>query len=303
MQGPIAEIGPKLLRVSYQHQMPSSLRTQKAALNQSSLSLTSIVHSPISTSVIRPGHRNPQFGINLLEKFKEIAKIWKVPQAKLKMQNIKLYRELLDSYLNESVETNFQTIYESKHQHLMRCIKGDAKRLRTSWQVAKQSQFGNGLEPLSAASVRQIVTGKRPDTLPPVQHAPVKTQVVAYPLGMKQFSSIVKDAFITKTVNATTPQAVWEMNIPISTMQVFASALNHRFKWEERFVKNFRKEVIGLLMDRKEREQQRPARRLFGIDDNKVNRATTKSGYLDWMDFSRILAILSLSPTERSPFN
>jgi hypothetical protein len=67
--------------------------------------------------------------------------------------------------------------------------------------------------------------------------------------------------------NVLTQQDVCKiMNVPVSAMRVFASALNPAFDWEKDLEVNFKNVVIALLTDRKGREKQQPTRALFGMD-------------------------------------
>lgn len=73
--------------------------------------------------------------------------------------------------------------------------------------------------------------------------------------------------FIQEVEKVITPADVCKiMNVPVSTMRVFATARNPAFEWEDNLGKNFKDVVISLLKNRKERENQRPIRKLFGMD-------------------------------------
>jgi hypothetical protein len=110
------------------------------------------------------------------------------------------------------------------------------------------------------------MTGEKALNLALNKQSACVTEVAVQPEGMKQFSDLVNPDFITKMENVVTPQDVCKiMNVPISAMRVFASTLNPAFDLERDLGGNFKDVVIALLSERKEREKQRPIRKLFGM--------------------------------------
>src|SRR4051812_20734781 len=107
---------------------------------------------------------------------------------------------------------------------LMDQIVGDAEKLRVPWQVGKPGEFGDDIEPLDEAFLDEIMTGNM-STVSTLEIA-VGSEMdnIAKPQGLKQFANIVKAGFITNVDSAVTLNDVCRiMNIPVSTMRVFAS--------------------------------------------------------------------------------
>jgi len=211
-----------------------------------------------------------KFCLELMKKFNEIVEKWGLQHIKLTMQNMKAYQGLLDTHRDYDYEMDDLTKMQRKD--FIKQVIGDAEISRVPWQVGKNGEFGDDIEPLDEAFLREIMTGKKApaDILAPIVNAASETQVVLQPEGIRQFSSSVKSDFITKMENVVTPQDVCNiLNVPVSAMRVFASALNPAFDWENKLGMNFRSVVIALLTDRKEREKQRPIRMLFDVNMGK----------------------------------
>ncbi|KAK0116246.1 hypothetical protein ONS95_013271 [Cadophora gregata] len=208
--------------------------------------------------------------LKVVAKFKDIADSWDVPQEKVIMQNVKAYQGLLDTHCDEmdGMDEASKTIRKG----FMQQVISDAEKQRVPWQVGKRGEFGDEIEPLDEGFVTEILTGEKRPALeldPDSASVSATQEVVAQPLGMKQFSEVVSVDFITKMDNLVTPEDVCKMlNIPVSTLRVFASTLNPEFNWEQDLSRNFNAAVIGLLSDRKERQKQQPIRTLFGMDTN-----------------------------------
>ncbi|KAF8854905.1 hypothetical protein BDZ45DRAFT_656052 [Acephala macrosclerotiorum] len=206
-----------------------------------------------------------KFSLELMEKFNEIASSWEVPQAKLIMQNAKAYQGLLDTHCNEGDEMDSFT--KTQRKDFMQQVISDAEKSRVPWQVGKEGEFGDDIEPLDEAFLHEIMTGEKASVLTLSKQSNSITQVTVQPEGMTQFSSLVNPEFITQMEKVLTPQDVCNiMKIPLSAMRVFAAALNPAFEPEKDLAMNFKKVVISLLMDRKEREKRMPIRTLFGMD-------------------------------------
>jgi hypothetical protein len=201
----------------------------------------------------------------LMEKFNEIAKSWELQHAKLIMQNVKAYQGLLDTHYDD--DNDMDEFTKTQRKDFMQQVISDAEKSRIPWQVGKEGEFGDDIEPLDEAFLHEIMTGEKAPVLALNAETAPGTQVAIQPEGMKQFSSLVNPEFISKMENVVTPDGVCKiMNVPVSAMRVFASALNPAFDWEKDLKINFRKAVITLLTDRKEREKQRPIRTLFDMD-------------------------------------
>jgi hypothetical protein len=215
-----------------------------------------------------------EYCLKLMEKFNEIADSWELPHAKLIMQNVKAYQGLLDTHYDEGAGVDDFT--KTQRKDFMQQIIGDAEKSRIPWQVGKPGEFGDDIEPLDEGLVQEIMTGEKAHVLALSQQSMSVTEVVVQPEGMKQFSDLVNPDFITRMENVVAPQDVCKiMNVPVSAMRVFASTLNPAFDLEKDLGKNFRDVVIALLSERKEREKQRPIRKLFGMG---VGEAVSEGG-------------------------
>ncbi|PMD54408.1 uncharacterized protein K444DRAFT_646257 [Hyaloscypha bicolor E] len=200
----------------------------------------------------------------LMAKFNEIVESWKLQHAKLIMQNFKAYQGLLDTHCDEGVE--MEDFAKTQRKDLMHQVISDAEKSRVPWQVGKEGEFGDDIEPVDEAFVHEIMTGEKAPVFKVVKQVVSGTHVAVKPVGMMQFSSLVNGDFITKMENVITSQDVCKiMNVPVSAMRAFATALNPEFEIEKHLGLNFKNVVIALLSDRKEREKQWPVRRLFGM--------------------------------------
>ena len=205
----------------------------------------------------------------LMAKFNDIVESWELPHAKLIMQNVKAYQGLLDTHCDEGAE--MEDFAKTQRRDFMHQVISDAEKSRVPWQVGKEGEFGDDIEPLDEAFVHEIMTGEKAPVSNVVKQVASGTHVAVKPVGMMQFSSLVNADFITKMENVITSQDVCKiMNLPVSTMRAFASALNPEFELEKHLGLNFRNVVIALLSDRKEREKQWPIRRLFGMVEREL---------------------------------
>jgi len=207
----------------------------------------------------------------LMKKFNEIAESWELPQAKLIMQNVKAYQGLLDTHYEEGDEIDDFT--NTQRKDFMQIAISDAEKSRVPWQVGKEEEFGEDIEPLNEALLHEILTGEKAAVMDISQKSDSGAQVTVKPLGMRQFSHLMNPEFIQDVEKVITAVDVCKIvNVPILAMREFSTALNPAFKWEEDLGKNFKDVVISLLKKRKEREKQRPTRKLFGMDmDVKVS--------------------------------
>jgi hypothetical protein len=183
---------------------------------------------------------------------------------KLIMQNMKPYRGLIDTHhdgeneVDESIKAQREVFKEQ--------VISDAEKSRIAWQVGKAGQFGDDIEPLDETFLQEILTGEKPAILDLDIQAASLTHNPKPAVELKQFSSLVNPDFILKMESVVTLTDVCKiMNLPQSAMTAFASALNPAFNLEEDLGINFKRVVVSLLRDRKEREKQLPTRTLFGM--------------------------------------
>jgi hypothetical protein len=205
-----------------------------------------------------------------MKKFNEIAESWELPHAKLIMQNVKAYQGLLDTHYEEGDE--IEDFSKTQRKDFMQMAISDAEKSRVPWQVGKEGEFRDDIEPLDEAFLHEIMTGEKAAVMELSKKSESGSQVTVKPLGMRQFSHLMNPEFV-QDVEKVTPMDVCKiMNLDISAMLVFSSALNPAFKLEENLGKNFQDVVISLLKNRKEREKQQPTRKLFDMDmDVKVS--------------------------------
>ena len=207
----------------------------------------------------------------VMKKFNEIAESWELPHAKLIMQNVKAYQGLLDTHYEEGDE--IEDLSKTQRKDFMQMAISDAEKSRVPWQVGKEGEFGDDIEPLDEAFLHEIMTGEKAAVMELSKKSESGSQVTVKPLGMRQFSHLMNPEFV-QDVEKVTPMDVCKiMNLDISAMLVFSSALNPALKLEENLGKNFQDVVISLLKNRKEREKQQPTRKLFDMGmDVKVSK-------------------------------
>lgn len=210
----------------------------------------------------------------VLDKHAEIAVLWSVDPKKLKLQNAQLYKDLIAAKVGDDLDQ--PTVYQN--QNLTRSVFGDAEMKRVPWQVGKEGQFGNNIEPLDEVFLNEILTGEKLQLLEPAvaiesaQSADDSEKAVIVPVEVEdfaQFESVVKVAFINAMQkNVTAEQACKMLKVPVSAMKAFAKALNADFEWEDLGV-NFKMVIFDLLKNRSNRVESRPVRRLLGLDSTK----------------------------------
>jgi hypothetical protein len=141
------------------------------------------------------------------------------------------------------------------------------------------------IEPLSEAFIQEILTGEKPKTPTAVDsneekgsdmnltdttgdetstainlYETVRPEVAS--IGGKvdefaQFDSSVQPGFITiMQKNLSTKDVCRIMDVPVSSMRIFATALNPDFLWED-LGKTFKETVLGLLHNRSNRMESR----------------------------------------------
>jgi hypothetical protein len=203
----------------------------------------------------------------IMDKHTELASLWHIQHPGiLKIQNIKLYKELLDADFGDDIDEATKT----KNLALSKKIHDDAEKQRIPWQVGNKGQFGDDIEPLDEVFLHEVLTGEKSESLPVVDSAQElsteTTAVIEAKAGdFEQFESIVKSNFIIMMEKDLSTEIVCSMlNVPVSTMRVFIKALNPTFVWED-LGKNFKITVLGLLKERSHREESHPTKKLLDL--------------------------------------
>lgn len=206
----------------------------------------------------------------LLNKHAETAALWHIKPASLKMQNMKLYKELLNADFGEEVDEETK----SKNRDLTRQVLGDAEKWRVPWQVGKEGQFGDKIEPLHEEFVQEILTGTKPESIAVTESQ--ETQITGTKVTNQQemanvshrfseFASSMQASFIATMEKSLSPEDVCGIvKIPVTTMRVFVKALNPNFAWED-LGENFKLVMYGLLKDRSNRAESRPSKKLLNL--------------------------------------
>lgn len=205
----------------------------------------------------------------LMEKHAEIATLWHVKPESLKVQNVKAYKDLLDAEFGDEADPEAKT----KNHKLARQALDDAERQRVPWQVGKEGEFGDNIEPLDEVFLLEIMTGKKPKTLtsidPNEKSAAVTTTIIPKKTldeEIGEFKSSMQKSFVTAMQKKLSPEDVCAiLKIPATSMRVFVKALNPDFVWED-LGENFKNVILGLLKDRSGRAESLPVRKLFELE-------------------------------------
>ncbi|CEL09714.1 hypothetical protein ASPCAL12847 [Aspergillus calidoustus] len=209
----------------------------------------------------------------IMDKQAALASLWRVKPGMLKVQNKKVYDELLTTDFDQEIDED-----NTKSEKLLlfrKKILADAEMSRVPWQVGKNGEFGESIEPLDEGFVHEMLTGETtmadepptalvdsgPATLPETKPKPED--------GFAPFKSLVRSSFITTMQKSLSAEDVCRiMNVSASAMRVFVSALNPDFVWED-LGENFRGVILGLLRERSNREGSCPAARLLEFEEYK----------------------------------
>ena len=210
----------------------------------------------------------------VLDKHAEIAALWSVDSKKLKLQNAQLFKDLIAAKIGDDLDQ--ATVYQN--QNLTRAVFGDAEIKRVPWQVGKEGQFGDNIEPLDEVFLNEILTGEKLELLEPAvaiepaQSVDASETAVIVPVKVEdfaEFESVVKVAFINAMQKDVTAEEACKMlKVPVSAMKAFVRALNVDFEWED-LGANFKTVIFDLLKNRSNRVESRPVRRLLGLDATK----------------------------------
>lgn len=95
----------------------------------------------------------------LMKKFNEIAESWELPHAKLIMKNVKAYQGLFDTHYEEGDKIDDFT--KTQRKDFIQMSISDSEKSRVSWQVGKEGEFGDDIEPLDEAFLHEIMTGEK----------------------------------------------------------------------------------------------------------------------------------------------
>ncbi|KAF2996761.1 hypothetical protein E8E14_003079 [Neopestalotiopsis sp. 37M] len=210
---------------------------------------------------------------SLMDKHAEIAALWNVQPGLLKVQNMKVYKDLLNL---DFASDDGQDLPAVGHE-LTRQVFNDAERRRIPWQVGKDGQFGANIEPLNEEFLREILTGETSDMIPIKE---VEKEVVAdvsattvvqstTEYDFSEFESAVQARFITTMQRTLTAEDVCQIiNVPIAAMRVFANSLNPDFVWED-LGENFKMVMFDLLKNRTSRLERCPVKMLLNLRSGK----------------------------------
>lgn len=205
----------------------------------------------------------------LVEKHSQIAALWQVKPQLLLVQNIKPYKELLEAEFGEDITQG----EEASNFELTRKVLSDAEINRVPWQVGKEGQFGDKIEPLDEAFVHEMLTGKRLNVLEAIEMAEetilaVTKEDLSLQSTEEQFSnykSSLQASFINTMQKDLSAEDVCNiLKIPVRTMKIFIKALNPEFVWED-LSQNFKVVILSLVKNRSSRDGSEPAKRLLNM--------------------------------------
>lgn len=201
----------------------------------------------------------------LIDKHAETAALWRVPPGSLHIQNMKVYRDVLDTDDNIGQEDTIK---------LTRQILSDAEKNRVPWQVGKAGQFGDGIEPLNEAFLHEVLTGEKLESIATADSdITMATSIIEKSIDEKfsEFGKSVQPKFISTMQRDLSAEDVCAIiNVPVSAMRVFVKALKPEFVWED-LARNFKPVILGLLRGRSNRAESRPVKELLALDvENKA---------------------------------
>ncbi|KAL4865324.1 hypothetical protein BDV12DRAFT_150773 [Aspergillus spectabilis] len=207
----------------------------------------------------------------IMEKHAAVASLWHIKPEMLKIQNKKVYDDLLKADFGDTIDAATQ----SKNLELCKQVLGDAEISRVPWQVGKNGQFGESIEPLDEVFLHEMLTGeKKAQSLNAViDSGPEMTALIETKTKpedeFERFRPWLHSSFITTMRENLSPEDVCRIiNISASAMRVFVKALNPDFVWED-LGKNFKGTILGLLNSRSNREESCPTGRLLELGSYK----------------------------------
>ncbi|KAL2794879.1 hypothetical protein BJX66DRAFT_302964 [Aspergillus keveii] len=210
----------------------------------------------------------------IMDKHATLASLWRIKPGMLKVQNKKVYEELLTADFDNEIDDE-----ETKEKNLVLCKKvfADAEMSRVPWQVGKDGEFGDSIEPLDECFVHEMLTGEKkkkgePETATALTTSGQDALAETKPKpedDFAPFKSLLRSSFITTMQKALSAEDVCRiMNVSASAMRVFVNALNPDFVWED-LGENFRLVILGLLRERSNRAGSCPAARLLELGEYK----------------------------------
>lgn len=201
---------------------------------------------------------------SIVDKHAEIASLWQIEPEKLKVQNMKNYRLLIDADVSEDADQETKNNTKKVVQRIM----DDAEKDRLPWQVGKdlsKSRF----EPLDEDFLEEMLTGTRPVSAERPQALVEQSAPAEQPEeptsegSFTQFKTSLAPSFISAMDRALTADDVCKITkVPVSTMRVFVKTLNPDFAWED-LGQQFKIVVLGLLKERSNRAESRPAAKML----------------------------------------
>ncbi|KAK4212030.1 hypothetical protein QBC37DRAFT_425840 [Rhypophila decipiens] len=208
----------------------------------------------------------------LIDEHTKTAALWGVDPAKLNIQNLKVYRDLLAAELGDSEEVSEDTF--RKNLELTRRVLGDAETKRVPWQIGKEGEWGPKIEPIGEAFVREMLTGEAEkkelddvemEDVPATASTAVVEAKKTVDEEILEFKGTLQASFVKDVQRPLTAKDVCAMiKVPERTMRVFVQALNPQFEWEA-MGENFKIVVLGLLKDRSNRAESRPVLKLLDL--------------------------------------
>ncbi|KAJ5773242.1 hypothetical protein N7457_008138 [Penicillium paradoxum] len=203
----------------------------------------------------------------IMDKHAEIASFWHVEPESVKVQNMKVYKSLLDADFGDDASE----ATEIKIRELHSQVVSDAETWRVPWQVGKKSEFGNDIEPLDEGFLHEILTGENHESPAAADFTGESGAEMIASVGttssdeFTQFTSSVRLSFISTMQKKISAEDVCRIvHVPVTAMRVFIKALNPEFVWED-LGENFKVTVLGLLENRSNRIESRPTAKLLRL--------------------------------------
>ncbi|KAJ5382182.1 hypothetical protein N7517_000093 [Penicillium concentricum] len=202
----------------------------------------------------------------IIDKRVELGSLWHVNPNALKVHNLKLYKALLNADFGDDIDEDTKT----NNLKLSKNVFGDAEKERIPWQVGKKGEFGDEIEPLDKVLLDEILFGPKSGSVPVVEVAKRLGNETTAMIETKadeftQFESAMESSFISEMRKNISAENVCRiLDIPATTMRVFSKALNPQFVWDD-LGKNFKVTILGLLENRSNRAESRPAKKLLEL--------------------------------------
>lgn len=194
----------------------------------------------------------------VLDKHKEIAAFWQIEPEKLKVQNLHRYSDLIHADVSDNADQEIKNATKKIVQRIL----DDAEKKRIPWQVGKDPEKGN-IEDLDEDFLQLVLTGKEPDLENGKSSEAVVVKAAIEEVGFAQFKNSMASKFIDNMEKDLSPEIVCGiLKVPVSSMHVFIKALNPNFKWVD-LTQQFKAVIFGLLKDRSNRLESRPASRML----------------------------------------